>query len=190
MTWNLDSETVARLGRQQFFRNIDAAPEKKHVALGEDGRRPFCSAALEKSGKGACLTSVLCLYIIPPVIMTKWLVSLGLILTLGSSVLAGMPIHSGGSESGMLDCCKKALEQNDSPHVAAARLCCAMNCNDPASTSGNPGQSFSQTSLEPSPLVVVSLPPATNYRPLDVRDAQPRSSSPKPAYILNLALLI
>ena len=59
-------------------------------------------------------------------------------------------MHSGGGESGMMDCCKKALEQNDSPHVAAARLCCAMNCNEPGSTSSNPSQSFSQTGSEPT----------------------------------------
>lgn len=68
MTWNLDSETVARLGRQQFFRNIDAAaekasddsavdmwtinvaPEKKGIALDEDGRRPRHTLAAVKEG--------------------------------------------------------------------------------------------------------------------------------------------
>ena len=121
--------------------------------------------------------------------MTKWLTSFLLVLTLGSGVLAGTPVHSSAGESGMMDCCKKALEQNESPHVAAARLCCAMNCNEPGSTTSSPGQAFTQTGLEPSPSVVL-LPPASNYKPLNVRYAETGSSSSKPAYILNLALLI
>jgi hypothetical protein len=121
--------------------------------------------------------------------MTKWLVSLVLVLTLAGSVLAGIPTHSGDTGSGMMDCCKKALEQDDSPRVAAARLCCAMNCNDPASTNGNPGQSSFQTGLEPTPLVVAALTPATNHRWIRARSARTTTNS-KPAYILNLALLI
>ena len=126
----------------------------------------------------------------PLVTMTKRLVSLLVILMLGGSVLAGVPMHSGGSESGMMDCCKKALEQNASPQVSAARLCCAMNCNDPASTTSNPGQGFSQTSSQPSPLMVAVLPSPANYKSLSFRYEPTGSISSKPAYLLNLALLI
>jgi hypothetical protein len=121
--------------------------------------------------------------------MTKRLASLVLLLTLGGSVMAGMPMHAGG-DSSMMDCCKAALEQNDSPRVSAARLCCAMNCKEPASTNDNPAQSFSKTSAAPITLVVVALPRATNYQRL--ADSYSRSTllSLKPAYILNLALLI
>jgi hypothetical protein len=122
--------------------------------------------------------------------MLKSLTNLLLILAIGSSVVAGMPVHSGGSDSGMMDCCKKALEQNDSPHVAAARLCCAMNCNEPTSTNGNTSQSFSQTISPPSPLIGLALPPAANLKPLRARYTPTWSTGLKPAYILNLALLI
>jgi hypothetical protein len=101
-----------------------------------------------------------------------------------------MPIHSGGSKSGMMDCCKKALKKNDSPHVAAARLCCAMNCNEPGSTSGNASQSFSQTGSEPTPAIVASLPETALHRQLRPRYQQLSATRSKPAYILNLALLI
>jgi hypothetical protein len=121
--------------------------------------------------------------------MTKRIASFVLVLTL-SSVALGMSMHSGGEESGMMDCCKKALEQNDSPSVAAARLCCAMNCNQPASNTGNVSGSFSQTSTGPSSEAVLVLPPATNFKAIRVRYIRTTSKTSKPAYILNLALLI
>ena len=122
--------------------------------------------------------------------MLKKLTNFLLILTVASSVAAGMPVHSGGSDSGMMDCCKKALEQDKSPHVSAARLCCAMNCNEPRSTSGNTSQSFSQTGPESTPLIVAALPPALVLKPLRARYEATTSTRSKPAYILNLALLI
>jgi hypothetical protein len=122
--------------------------------------------------------------------MLKKLTNLLLMLAIGSSVVAGMSVHSGGGESGMMDCCKKALEQNDSPRVSAARLCCAMNCNEPTSTNGNTSQCFSQTVSQPSPLIGFVLPLATDLRPLRARYTLTRSSGSSPAYILNLALLI
>jgi hypothetical protein len=122
--------------------------------------------------------------------MLKRLTNLLLMLAIGSSVVAGMPVHSGGGESGMMDCCKKALEENDSPQVSAARLCCAMNCNEPTSTNGNISQSFSQTISQPSTLIGLALPPAANLKPLRARYTLTRSSGSSPAYILNLALLI
>jgi hypothetical protein len=122
--------------------------------------------------------------------MTKWFVSLVLVLTLGGGVLAGMPMHSGGSESGMMDCCKKAMEQSNSPHVAAARLCCAMNCNEPGSTAGNTSQNFSRAGLEASSPSVLPFPPVTNYKPLRAHYGSISSTHSEPTYILNLALLI
>jgi hypothetical protein len=120
----------------------------------------------------------------------KKFIILALILAVAGSVAAGMPMHSRGAESGMMDCCKKALEHNDSPHVAAAQLCCAMNCNEPGSTSGNASLSFSQTGSEPTSLVVVALPPAGIQRQLRVHYPLANPTHSQPAYILNLALLI
>jgi hypothetical protein len=117
-------------------------------------------------------------------------INLALILAVAGSVAAGMPMHSDGAESGMMDCCKKALEQNDSPHVTAARLCCTMNCSEPGSTSGNTSLSFSQVGSEPIPSVFVALPSAGIQRQLRAHYAPASSTHSHPAYILNLALLI
>jgi hypothetical protein len=122
--------------------------------------------------------------------MTKRIASLVLVLLLGGSVLAGVPMPSSGGESGMMDCCKKALEQDNSPHVAAARLCCAMNCNKPGPTSNPSSQSFSQTGSEATPLITMALPPTSFERPLRARHTTGTSARSKPSYILNLALLI
>jgi hypothetical protein len=120
----------------------------------------------------------------------KKLTNLLLLIALAASVAAGMPLHSGSGEAEMMDCCKKALEQSASPHVSAARLCCAMNCNEPGSLSGNTSQSFSQTGSEPISLIVAGLPPASVLKPSPARYEARTSSRSKPAYILNLALLI
>ena len=122
--------------------------------------------------------------------MIKRIASLTLVLMLGGSVLAGVPMHSGSSESGMMDCCKKALEQNDSPYVAAARLCCAMNCNEPGPTSNNSSQTFSQTGSEPTPLIALALPLTSIQRPGRARYTLRTAALSQPPYILNLALLI
>jgi hypothetical protein len=121
--------------------------------------------------------------------MTKRIAAIVLILTLGSVAL-GMPMHSSGEESGMMDCCKKALEQSGSPAVAAARLCCAMKCNQPASNTGNVSGSFSQTSTGPSSEPFLPLPSANSYGTIRADYILITSTTSKPTYILNLALLI
>jgi hypothetical protein len=63
--------------------------------------------------------------------------SLFLILVFASSVMAGMPMHSG--KMGM-ECCDKARSKDQTPQANAARLCCAVNCSDPVPTSS--GSSF------------------------------------------------
>jgi hypothetical protein len=123
-------------------------------------------------------------------LMVKRVTNLLLILAVGGSVSAGIPLHSGSSESGMMNCCKKALEENNSPQVAAARLCCAMNCDEPGPVGGNTSQGFSQSAVQPSPSVVLALPQVTSYKPLRARHELTESTDSKPAYILYLALLI
>jgi hypothetical protein len=118
------------------------------------------------------------------------LTNLLLLFALAAGVAAGTPLPSHSGEPAMMDCCKQAMEHSDSPHVAAARLCCAMNCNGPGSTNGNPSQSFSPTGTEPSPVVAVALPPVVNYKAPRPRYATRVSNSSQPTYILNLALLI
>jgi hypothetical protein len=113
-----------------------------------------------------------------------------LILAVAVSVVAGMPLHSSSEEAGMMDCCKKALEQNGSPGVAAARLCCAMNCNEPGPTSSNSSAGSFQTGSQPSALIVLALPPVTVHKSLRAHCAPASLARVKPSYILNLALLI
>jgi hypothetical protein len=123
-----------------------------------------------------------------PIAVLKRFTNTLLILALAGGAVFGMPMHSSGSESGMMACCKAALEQSKAPRVAAARLCCVMNCKEPGPTN-TPGQSFFQNSLQPSLTAALALPTATSYEWPPVPYARTGRNS-QPAYILNLALLI
>src|SRR3954452_25009816 len=73
--------------------------------------------------------------------------SLLLLLLLAVSAISGVPLHA--AEQGecpmegmeMMDCCKKAQQQETVPEVASAKLCCALNCQSggPISPAGSPG---------------------------------------------------
>jgi hypothetical protein len=123
--------------------------------------------------------------------MIKRATSLILILMLSGSVMAGMPLHSGGSDSPMemMDCCKAALAHDGSARTAGAKLCCAINCAMPAPTSTvvnqNPLQLVTLTAQATLPLPRLAL--SHNTR-LIHSSVVPTTS--KPAYIRNLALLI
>ena len=125
--------------------------------------------------------------------MAKWTTSLFLILTLGASVLSGMPLHSNEEKCAMhgMDCCKTAQGQGNKMDVASARVCCAVNCPQ----SGTTNQSGSQ--LPKTSPVLAAVYPATIQAPLltpvqfrisSLAHSPPQSSNP--AYIRNLALLI
>src|ERR1700716_2606573 len=68
------------------------------------------------------------------------LASLALILVIGGSVFAGIPLHSNEQQCSMpemagMDCCKKAAQiESLAPEVSAARLCCALNCSQTGTT--------------------------------------------------------
>src|SRR5258705_7065186 len=126
------------------------------------------------------------------------LASLALILVIGGSVFAGIPLHSNEQECSMpemagMDCCKKAAQaERVSPEVSAARLCCALNCSQSGTTSSNgtrlPRPSISQAiAIHPASvqLIVGSLQ-------LSLRSSWADSPPPysNPAYIRHLALLI
>lgn len=128
--------------------------------------------------------------------MAKWTTSLFLILTLGASVLSGMPLHGNEDKcadgmSGM-DCCKIAQGHGDETDVASARVCCAVNCPQ----SGTSGPAGAQLPKGPTVLVAVIhpaevQPPAPEPFPvvlLSCAHSPPANSNP--AYIRNLALLI
>lgn len=124
----------------------------------------------------------------------KWSASLILIVALAGGAVSGMPLHEaeqGCPMMGMPDCCQKAQAQSNTPAVQAARLCCALNCTSPGTTT--PASSF-----QFSPSIAVSLHGAVISRPvalLNVKLLQTNSppgyqQDSHPAYIRHLALLI
>ncbi len=124
--------------------------------------------------------------------MIKWSTSFVLITVLAGSVLAGIPMHSNEqacSMGGEMDCCKAALMQTKTPAVAAARLCCAMNCSQSGTTAPS-------SAIPLSPQVAVAAHPAATQplvsSPVFVSSLS-RSHGPpanSPYHILHLALLI
>ncbi|MGH9932610.1 MAG: hypothetical protein ACREA9_25685 [Pyrinomonadaceae bacterium] len=129
--------------------------------------------------------------------MTIRLISLVLLLALGGSAFAGVPRHSNEQSCPMgramsdMDCCKAALLQSKTPEVAAARLCCAVECsNHGTSPSGN--LRISPKSQPAASVFHASGPRLPDAILLGARIH--RSHSPPfdshPTYIRNLALLI
>jgi hypothetical protein len=128
--------------------------------------------------------------------VVKWLASSFLLAALGISAVAGMPLHSGEHECNMpgmkdgMDCCAKARARQDTPEVAAARLCCAINCS-------SPGTAQTGIRLRLSPLAAAA-PRANTFKTAPVTlspvllyglvSGHPQHSPP--AYIQHLALLI
>lgn len=112
--------------------------------------------------------------------MTKWLTSFFLLFAITGGISAGMPFHSEKKE--MMDCCPKAMNADGSPATSMARLCCALNCTDPAPTSSSFSSNFT-----PSAAIVensisvrivksrsVRLPSQTYERPAIARSSQPK----------------
>lgn len=100
--------------------------------------------------------------------MKKRLASLFLLLVLTGSAFAGEPLHFGESECSMdnmmdMDCCKAALLQKETPRVAEAKLCCALNC--------------AQNGTTPPPNVVRVTPPSPARAPLHPAIAEPLPQS-------------
>ena len=123
--------------------------------------------------------------------MTKWLASLFLLVALSGGIFAGVPLHTDDKKCPM-DCCHKALGQGNAAEVSAARLCCAIFCQQSGSTSS--------TVKMPrfTPLVVVALYLATFKKPsADAAKKHPQKfaakvlfADSKPIFIRHHALLI
>ncbi len=131
-----------------------------------------------------------------PTAVLRRLTALVFILVIAGGAAAGTPLHSHDQECEMggmavMDCCKKAREQSGAPEVLAARLCCAINCSQPAPT-GSTGTVNPQTAQAPatSPLNAAT-PPAT---PLSLSVKRGQAQFPPlnfpPGYIRHSALLI
>src|SRR5262249_42447960 len=136
-------------------------------------------------------------YLKSPWAMKKPLASLILLFMLAGGALAGVPLHFGESECSMgggmmdMDCCKIALMQSETPDVAAARLCCAINCAHSGTTSPpntlrvrlpSPARTATRPEIVPALSIV-----ATHFK-VNSRWQYPGGSSP--TYLRNLALLI
>jgi hypothetical protein len=128
--------------------------------------------------------------------MKKRLACLFLLLVLMGGAFAGVPLRSGESECGMdgmmdMDCCKAALMQKETPKVADAKLCCALNCAQNGTTS--PPNSVRVTPPPPArssshPAIARPLPNSSFlFHPIDRLHGPPNSG---PTYLRNLALLI
>src|SRR5258708_37985252 len=102
--------------------------------------------------------------------MKKRLASLFLLVVLRGSAFPGVPLHSGQSDSGMslmdMDCCKAALLQQQTPEVADARLCCALNCAQNGTTSppGNVRITPPSPARTSSPPAIAQALPNSSFR--------------------------
>ena len=111
-----------------------------------------------------------------------------LLAALCGGVTAGVPLHSSMNEA-MMDCCKVALAHDESPTTAAARLCCALNCEEPGPTTATLAQAASVS--PPSTVAVIPPVVAHDLNPsLHAHSVSPNRRNFQPQYILNLALLI
>src|SRR5260370_42624231 len=125
------------------------------------------------------------------------LASFALILVIGGSVFAGMPLHSNEQECSMpgmagMDCCKKAAQAESlTPEVSTARLCCALNCSQ-SGTTGSTGSQLPRPASQALAIHPSSVQPLVGTMPLSIRSSWTDSPPPysNPAYIRHLALLI
>src|SRR6266851_5749025 len=123
--------------------------------------------------------------------------SLALILVIGGSVFAGIPLHSNQQECSMpempgMDCCKKAAHAESlTPEVSTARLCCALNCSQ-SGTTGSTGPQLPRPAGQAIAIHRSSVQPLVGTMPLSIRSSWTDSPPPysNPAYIRHLALLI
>jgi len=130
--------------------------------------------------------------------MMKRLAALILIALIGGSAVNGAPLHAGRQNQeacpmgGMMDCCQSAQSQSNTPEVAAARLCCMVNCQQTgipaASASALPFVSLPATNAFLSALI--QSPDAFQQVPLRSAIEQAHQSHSPPQYIRHLALLI
>ena len=123
--------------------------------------------------------------------MVKRIASLLMLIALSGGVLAGVPLHSGERNCPMPDCCKKAQSGSNTPKASAARLCCALNCAQPGTTTPANAFNFSP-SVNVIPHSPVALRPASASGVVFARPNSPPDYRQRydPAYIRHLALLI
>src|SRR6266550_5140021 len=124
--------------------------------------------------------------------------SLALILVIGGSVFAGIPLHSNEQECTMtgmagMDCCKKAAQAESlAPEVSTARLCCALNCSQSGTTGSTESPLPRPSTSQAIAIHLSSVQPLVGTLHLSIRSGWSHSPPPysNPAYIRHLALLI
>lgn len=127
--------------------------------------------------------------------MKRLLSSFLVLFALAGSVLAGMPLHAGMMDSKMMKCCKKAKGQEQSPSANAARLCCAVNCSDPAPTSSVSSFNFTPAIVNVSESISRQIPDLFGRRKQSLPtlfsiDGPPVRQSSHPKYIQHHSFLI
>jgi hypothetical protein len=125
------------------------------------------------------------------------LTSLVLLVVLGGSAFAGVPMPSGeqmclmGDSMGDMDCCKAALMKAQTAESASARLCCAVNCSKDGTSPSSSVRVSPQLQLFISqypPASQATLPSIVTFGRIDRLHGPPTDSHP--AYIRHLSLLI
>ena len=124
--------------------------------------------------------------------MTKWPISLILIIAFAGGVFAGMPLHTAKMS---MKCCDKARNRDRSPAASLARVRCVMDCSETSPTSSGLSFNFSPSSIAIERSITSQIAdmfrveralPAvgTNYRPAT------QFLSFQPRYIQHHAFLI
>src|SRR5882724_2910507 len=129
--------------------------------------------------------------------MVTRLASLALVLVIGGSVFAGIPLHANEQECSMpemagMDCCKRAAQaETKAPEVSAARLCCALNCSQNGTTGSTESRLPRPSASQAIPIHPAFVQPVESPH-LFLRSSWADSPPPysNPAYIRHLALLI
>ena len=81
--------------------------------------------------------------------MKRWLTSVVLLFALAAGALAGATPFAGNAQNGMsaMECCKKKAKDCGTKSISAAKLCCAVNCGNPAPNSPVASFNFSPSSI-------------------------------------------
>src|SRR6266851_5272713 len=130
--------------------------------------------------------------------MVNRLASLALVLVIGGSALAGIPLHSSEEDCSVpdlagMDCCKKATHaESVGPEASTASLCCALNCSQSGPTGSTGSQLPRPSASQAIAIHPASVQPVVGSLHLSLRSSWADSPPPysNPAYIRHLALLI
>ncbi|MEP7149244.1 MAG: hypothetical protein ABI857_10205 [Acidobacteriota bacterium] len=123
--------------------------------------------------------------------MRRWLTTFLMVFTLAGSMSAGISFHR--QTDGMMKCCARAKGRDGSAQAQAAKLCCAINCADPAPTAPNSSISFFGSSHTIASFASTPTPMTAVGRTHTVSIPQrfdPPSRLSEPKYIRHHSLLI